>query len=114
MSRFSKAWLPAMAGPVFLAAAAVAVALGPDAITTRFWPTLDTNMAEAAFMRDTARMRLLARQGVALDRSYPVRAKLLDSDTWEMTPLEAARKSGSAEVLQLLEALLAARAEHAP
>lgn len=114
MSRFSSAWIPSVAGPVLLAAASLLVTLGPGAATRHFWPVPDTNLAEAALMHDTARMRALVGRGAALDQPYPVRVGLIDGDAHVLTPLEAARQSGSTDVLQLMDMLLAARAAPAP
>ena len=101
-SRFNKAWLLALAGPVLLAVAAAAVALGPSSLSNAFWPAPDTNIAEAAAMRDSARVRALAGRGMPRDRRYPIRPSLVEHAPPSLTLEEAARLSGSATVVQVV------------
>ena len=102
-SKFSRTWLPALAGPVILAAAAFTLALGPRALSRHFWPVPDTNIAEAAAMRDSARVRAEAGGGVPLDRPYPIRPGLVDHAPPTLTVEDAARLSGSAVMVRLVE-----------
>ena len=102
-SRFNKAWVPALAGPALLAVAAAAVALGPSSLSKAFWPVPDTNIAEAAAMRDSARVRALAGRDLSRDRRYPVRPSLVEHAPPTLTLEEAARLSGSATVVQVVE-----------
>ena len=102
-SRFNKAWLLALAGPVLLAVAAAAVALGPSSLSNAFWPAPDANIAEAAAMRDVARVRALAGRGMPRERRYPIRPSLVEHAPPSLTLEEAARLSGSATVVQLVE-----------
>ncbi len=104
-SKFSSAWLPALAGPVILAAAAVVLALGPRALSRHFWPTPDTNIAEAAAMRDSARVRAEASRGVPLDRPYPIRPGLVDNAPPSLTLEDAARLGGSEALIRLVQEL---------
>lgn len=104
-SKFSSAWIPALAGPVILAAAAFVVALGPPALARHFWPAPDTNIAEAAAMRDSARVRAQASRGVPLDRPYPIRPGLVDNAPPSLTLEEAARLSGSEVLIRVVQEL---------
>ena len=110
-SRFSSAWIPALAGPVILAAAALAVALGPASVSNAFWPVPDTNIAEAAAMRDSARVRAEASRGVSLDRPYPIRPSLVDNAPPSLTLEDAARMSGSDVLVRVMTEIMTARSE---
>lgn len=101
-SRFNKAWVPALAGPALLAVAAAAVALGPSSLSKAFWPVPDTNIAEAAAMRDVARVRALAGRNVPRDRRYPVRPSLVEHAPPTLTLDEAARLSGSDAMVRVV------------
>lgn len=109
-SRFSSAWMPAIAGPALVAVVAGAVALGPRTLSARFWPTPDTNIAEAAVMRDTARVRRLALHGAPLDRQYPIRPGLAGTGTLRLTVTEAADRSGSEVMIRVVKEILAGQA----
>lgn len=104
-SRFSRTWIPALAGPVILAATASAVALGLPGLSEYFWPAPDTNIAEAAVLRDSARVRSLARRGVPLDRRYPIRPVLVGDGPPNLTLEEAAHRSGSDVMVRVVEEL---------
>lgn len=108
MSRSSKVWIPVAAGPVLLAVAVCAVVAGPSFVSAAFWPRPDTNVAEAALLRDSARVRALAGRGAALDRRYPIRAGLAAREPMMLTTLEAARQSGSEDMVRVVVELTAA------
>ncbi len=92
--------------PMVVAAFALLLGLGVPPVTHWFWPASDTNIVEAAFVRDGARVRVLAARGESLDNAQNVRPELLDSDDPRvMTPLEAAVRGRSDEVVRLVLAL---------
>jgi hypothetical protein len=79
----------------------LAVGFGP--VRDLFWPTPDTNIAEAAALGDAARVRELAAQGMPLDKPLRVRAELLDGDQpLEVSALEAAVRRRSDSLVQIL------------
>ena len=94
-------WLVAVP-PMLVAAFALLLGLGVPPVRQWFWPVSDTNIVEAAFVRDGARVRVLASRE-SLNQPQPVRAQLLDSDDPRvMTPLEAAVRGRSDEVVRIV------------
>lgn len=88
--------------PLVLALFAAALAAGAPGVQDWFWPEPTTNIAEAAVLRDGARVRVLAAEGSRLDLALPVEARLADDAPATMTPLEAAVRSRSDEMVQLV------------
>ena len=89
--------------PMLVAAFALLLGLGVPPVTRWFWPVSDTNIVEAAFVRDGARVRVLAARRESLNDAQRVRPELLDSDDPRvMTPLEAAIRGRSDEVVRLV------------
>lgn len=106
MSRFSKPLAAALAAPLLVVFVGVLAAAGVPPFGG-FWPESDTNVAEAAALRDGARVRTLVQGGASVNDPQPIREGLLDGDdpATRMTPLEAARAGGSEEMLGILREL---------
>jgi hypothetical protein len=103
MSRFSRALAAALLAPLLVAGVGVFAAAGVPPFGG-FWPDADTNIAEAAALRDGARVRALVQEGASVNDRRPIREGLLDGDdpATTMTPLEAARAGGSEEMVGIL------------
>lgn len=102
-SRFSS-WLYAIAAapPLALALAALLLATGLPGVRNAFWHIESVNLAEAAALRDLARVRRLVEEGADPDARLPVRAGILGADGREMTALEAAKETGASDTIDLL------------
>lgn len=88
--------------PIVVAAVALLLGLRVPVVTQSFWPASDTNIVEAAFVRDAARVRVLAAVQ-SLNQPQPVRPRLLESnDPRVMTPLEAAVRGRSDDVVRIV------------
>ncbi|MBI4888584.1 MAG: hypothetical protein HY824_15920 [Acidobacteria bacterium] len=87
-------WLLACAAPALVGLFALLLGIGTPAVVEWFWPAPATNIAEAAAVKDSARVRDLDFHGASLNAVLPVRPALLDRAPAEMTPLEAAVRSG--------------------
>jgi hypothetical protein len=95
-------WL-ASAPPLALALFGLLLGLGVPPVTEWFWPTPTTNVAEAAALGDAARVRALAATGARLDLPLPVREGIRNRDEPAvMSAIEAARRRGHDELVQLL------------
>jgi len=93
----------AAAPPLALAAFALLLGLGVPPLPEWFWPTPNTNVAEAAALGDAARVLALASDGMPVDTALPVREGIRSSgEPAMMTPLEAATSRGHDELVQLL------------
>ena len=101
--------MAAAAGPLCVAVAGLLLGTGVPFVRERSWPTPTTNLAEAAALRDGARVRVLVAAGARLDEPMPVRPGLLDDAPARMTPMEAAVASGSDDMVSLLVELGAPR-----
>lgn len=93
----------ASAPPLALALFGLLLGLGVPPVTQWFWPTPTTNVAEAAALGDAARVRVLAAAGARLDLPLPVREGIRNRDEPAvMSAIEAARRRGHDELVQLL------------
>jgi len=94
--------LLALVPPLIVAVFSLLIGLGIPGVTTWFWPDPDTNLVEAVWLNDGARVRALAIRGESLNVALPVRPELLEDDAPSpMTPLEAAVRSTSTDMLAL-------------
>jgi hypothetical protein len=110
-SRSSRAlWILAAVGPVALGLFAALLALGVPGVEGRFWQVEPLTAAEAAAVRDLARLRVLVEDGENPASRSPVRAGILGEQAVEMTPFEAAAAIGASDVLELLKELTASPA----
>lgn len=94
-----------LAAPLLVIAGGLSVAAGVPGVRGSFWPAPDTNLAEAAAVRDYARVRALAARGARLTERLPVRPGLLRGALPAMTALEAAIRIQSPEMVDILFAL---------
>lgn len=102
-SRSSRSlYATAAAPPVALALTALLLATGLPGVRSAFWHVEPVNVAEAAALRDLARVRLLVEEGADPNARLLVRAGILGSEPREMTPLEAARETGASGTIDLL------------
>jgi len=93
----------AVAPPLALALFGLLLGLGLPPVTEWFWPAPTTNIAEAAALGDAARVRALAATGARLDLPLPVRESIRSRDEPAvMSAIEAARRRGNDELVQLL------------
>ena len=88
------------AAPIGVGLFALSLGLGTPSAAW-FWPAPATNIAEAAALGDTARMRALAAQGAALDVALPVRSGLLDDSPPAMSAVEAAIRRGDYPLVEV-------------
>jgi len=95
------AWLIA-APPVALALACVVLTGLGAAGANPFWTPSELTMSEAAAMRDPATVLVQIEQGQDPYKPYPVRAGLIDSQTLELTPVEAAVREDRLEVAAVI------------
>lgn len=96
-------WCAVLAPPLVVAAFALLLGLGTPGLTTWFWPPPDTNIVEAAWLNDKARVRVLASGPESLNTALPIRPALLENDARSpMTPLEAAVRSESNDMVALV------------
>ena len=110
MSKFSKAAaLLAAAAPVALGVASLLLALNVPPVRNWFWHVEALNVAEAAALRDLARVRELVEDGASPNAPSRVRPGILGDAEVEMTPLEAAIRIGADDVVELLVQLGASR-----
>ena len=100
-SRSTLGWVIAVP-PIVIAAFALLIGAGVPPVAGWFWPESDTNIVEAAFVTDAARVRTLAGRE-SVNQPQRVREQLLDSDDPRvMTPLEAAVRGRNEEVVRLV------------
>jgi hypothetical protein len=93
----------ALAPPLLVAAFALLLGLGVSSVTTWFWPPSTTNIVEAVWLKETARVRVLASRQESLNATLPVRPELLDRGApASMTPLEAAVRSESDAIVAIV------------
>lgn len=89
--------------PLGVAFFGLLLGLGMPPVAQWFWPAPTTNAAEAALLGDAARVRQLAAEGAFLDRPMPIRSELREGDVPAvMAPLEAARRRGHDDVVDVL------------
>jgi dolichyl-phosphate beta-glucosyltransferase len=94
-------WLVAIP-PIVIAAFALLIGIGLPPVAGWFWPESDTNIVEAAFVRDAARVLALAPRE-SMNQAQRLRETLLDSDDPRMmTPLEAAVRGKNEEVVRIV------------
>ena len=94
--------LLALVPPLIVALFSLLVGLGIPGVTTWFWADPDTNIVEAVWLSDGARVRALALRGESLNLALPVRPALLEDDAPStMTPLEAAVRRASSDMIAL-------------
>src|SRR5437867_7181941 len=102
-SKFSSAvWVLATAGPVALGICALLLALGVPAVRDCFWEVEPLTAAEAAAVKDVARLRVLIEDGQSPTVKSSVRPGILGNETVEMTPLEAAAAVRDNDAIALL------------
>ena len=92
-----------LAPPLLVAAFALLLGLHVSSVTTWFWPPSNTNIVEAAWLQEAARVRVLASRQESLNAALPVRPELLEHGApASMTPLEAAVRSESDEIVKIV------------
>ncbi len=93
----------ALAPPLIVAVLALLLGLNVSSVTTWFWPPSNTNIVEAAWLKETARVRVLASKQASLNAALPVRPELLERGApTSMTPLEAAVRSESDNMVAIV------------
>lgn len=91
--------IPPIAGFILLAAYVAAEALGFQA----FARTEANTLAEAAALGHAARAIKLIASGQAVNDRFEIRAGILDHDTHQLTPIDAAILGRHAELVRLLQ-----------